>query len=525
MRRLGRRIGNAGRFFDSTPRSREFRPWVWSGMIAGFMFTALTEKLTGTFRNLAGKGKISEENVREAVREVRVALLEADVNLKVVDSFIKNVTEKALGEDVIRSLKPGELMVKICYDELVKLMGPVDTAIYTVKPGPTVVMMCGLQGSGKTTTCGKLAMMLKSKGQHPMLVAADLQRPAAVQQLRVVGEQVGVPVYADDSRIGEHGKVSKHAAVAVCRAGIAKARELNRDIVILDTAGRLSIDDELMGELRDINTQLNPHQIFLVLDSMTGQDAVETARRFNEQLELDGLILTKLDSDTRGGALLSAKVITGKPVKFLGIGEKLDRLEEFRPEGMAQRILGMGDIVGLVNEAMTKFDQEETDKLEEKMRKGIFTLSDFMSQMNQIKKLGPMGKVLGMIPGMSEMAKNANMAGDAVEGSMKRMQAMFDSMTPGERKKPDVISHSHRRRISGGSGVQPPEIGQFLKQFDTMKDMMKLVSGGGMLSKMKMMKAMASGQMAGLGQQGGPTLKLKKGGWQEKKDRNKKGRR
>jgi len=488
------------------------------------MFTALTEKLTGTFRNLAGKGKISEENVRDAMREVRVALLEADVNLKVVDDFCKAVTDNALGQEVINSLEPGELMVKLCYDELVKLMGPVDTTIYTVKPGPTVIMMCGLQGSGKTTTSGKLAKLLLAKGQHPMLVAADLQRPAAVQQLRVVGEQVGVPVYADDTKVGEHGKVSKHAAVSVCRAGINKARELNCDIVILDTAGRLSIDDELMGELRDINTQLNPHQIFLVLDSMTGQDAVETARRFNEQLELDGLILTKLDSDTRGGALLSAKVITGKPVKFLGIGEKLDRLEEFRPEGMAQRILGMGDIVGLVNEAMIKFDKDETDKIEERMKKGLFTLEDFMKQMAQIKRLGPMGKVLGMIPGMSQMAKNANMAGDAIEGSMQRMQAMFDSMTPGERKKPDVISHGHRRRIAGGSGLQPPEVSQFLKQFDTMKDMMKLMSGGGMMSKMKMMKALTSGQLAGLGAPGAPSLNLKKGGWQEKKDRNKRKR-
>jgi signal recognition particle subunit SRP54 len=486
------------------------------------MFTALTEKLTGTFRALAGKGKISDENVRDAMRDVRVALLEADVNLKVVDDFCKNVLEKSKGADVIKSLQPEQVMVKLCYDELVALMGPVDTTIYTVKPGPTVLMMCGLQGSGKTTTCGKLAKMLLAKGQHPMLVAADLQRPAAVQQLKVVGEQVGVPVFADETKIGEHGKVSKHAAVSVCRAGIAKARELNRDIVILDTAGRLSIDDELMGELRDVNTQLNPHQIFLVLDSMTGQDAVETARRFNEQLELDGLILTKLDSDTRGGALLSAKIITGKPVKFLGIGEKLDGIEEFRPEGMAQRILGMGDVVGLVNEAMLKFDKEETERLEAQMMKGEMSLEDFMKQMQQIKRLGPMGKVLGMIPGMSQMAKNANMAGDAIEGMMKRMQAMYDSMTPKERKKPSLIEHSRRRRVAGGSGVQPPEVNQFLKQYDTMKDMMKMMSGGGMMNKMKMMRAMTSGQLAGLGAPGGPSLKLKKGGWQEKKDRNKK---
>ncbi|MFT3786722.1 MAG: signal recognition particle protein [Tepidisphaeraceae bacterium] len=489
------------------------------------MLDALTEKLTGVFRSLAGKGKISEENVREAMREVRVALLEADVNLNVVNDFISKVTEKAVGTEVINSLQPGQLMVKICYDELVQLMGPVDTKIYTVSPGPTVIMMCGLQGSGKTTTCGKLSLFLKGRGHNPMLVAADLQRPAAVQQLKVVAEQVDVPVYADESRIGEHGKVARGNAVAVCRAGIAKAKELGRDIVILDTAGRLAIDDELMGELRDINDQLKPQQIFLVLDSMTGQDAVESAKRFNEQLELDGLILTKLDSDTRGGALLSSKVVTGKPIKFLGIGEKLERLEEFRPEGMASRILGMGDVVGLVNEAMDKFNMEEAEKLNKRLEKGQFTLDDFIHQMSQVKKLGPMSKIMGMIPGMSELSKNVGMGGDAVEGQMKKMEAMYHSMTKDERKNPDVIEHRRRQRIATGSGVQPQDVSVMIRQFTQARDMMRAVGGMGLMGRLKLMKGLTSGGLANLGPAAAGALRMKKGGWQEKKDRNKKGRR
>src|ERR1019366_1507054 len=302
------------------------------------MFDALTDKFNSVFRALGGKGRISEENVRESMREIRTALLEADVNVKVVKEFTDKVGERAIGQEVIKSLQPGQLMVKIVHDELLELLGPVDTNLYFVQPGPTIIMMCGLQGSGKTTTCGKLPKYLVAKGHHPLLAAADLQRPAAVEQLRVLGEQVGVPVYTDDSKVAPHGQVNKGAAVAVSRAAIAQAKSTGRDVVILDTAGRLAIDQELMDELKDINTQLKPQQIYLVLDSMTGQDAVESARRFNEQLELDGLILTKLDSDTRGGALLSAKMITGKPVKFLGVGERLDALEEFRPEGMASRI-------------------------------------------------------------------------------------------------------------------------------------------------------------------------------------------
>src|SRR5918997_1255045 len=373
------------------------------------MLEALTERFSGVFRSLAGRGRISDENVREAMREVRTALLEADVNFKVVKDFTDAVVAKALGQEVIRSLQPGQLMVKIVYDELVNLLGPVDTRIYLVQPPPTVIMMCGLQGAGKTTTCGKLAKYLIGKGHHPLLAAADLQRPAAVEQLRVLGEQVGVPVYTDDT---------------------------------------------LMAELKEVNAQLNPHQVFLVLDSMSGQDAVNSAKAFNEQLEIDGLILTKFDSDTRGGALLSAKMITGKPVKFIGVGEKLEALEEFRPEGMAQRILGMGDILGLVQDAMTKFDQDEIAAQQAKLEKGQFTLDDFMAQMGQVQKLGPMNKVMQMIPGMSEMTRQMNMGDGEVEGQMGRMRAIYNSMSKKERPKPALLDGARRRRIARGAGVE-----------------------------------------------------------------------
>ena len=489
------------------------------------MFDALTDKFSTVFRSLSGRGKISEENIRESMRDVRTALLEADVNLQVVNEFTTQVIEKAIGQHVINSLQPGHLMVKIVYDELVNLLGPVDTQIYYVQPGPTIILMAGLQGSGKTTTCGKLAMYLTGKGHHPLLAAVDLQRPAAVEQLRILGEQVGVPVYTDVSKVAPHGQVARGAAVAVARAAVAEAKKLGKDVVILDTAGRLAIDQELMNELKEINSQLNPHQIYLVLDAMTGQDAVNSAKAFNEQLELDGLILTKLDSDTRGGALLSAKFVTGKPVKFLGVGEKLDRLEEFRPEGMAQRILGMGDIVGLVSEAMEKFDQEETAKLQEKMEKGTFTLDDFMSQMTQIKRLGPMSKVMGMIPGMSEMTKQMNSGDGDVESQMLRMRAIYDSMNKKERKNPDLIDGNRRRRIATGAGVQATEVGQFIKQFEMSRDMMRAVGGMGMMGRLKLMRALSSGNLAGLGSPGGPMLKTKKSGWQAPKDRNKKKRR
>src|SRR4051795_9673996 len=453
------------------------------------MLESLTDKFNSVFRNLSGRGRISEENIREAMREVRTALLEADVNFKVVNDFIDHVIQKAIGQDVIKSLQPGQLMVKIVYDELVNLMGPVDTQIYFVQPGPTVIMMAGLQGSGKTTTCGKLAMYLLGKGRHPMLAAVDLQRPAAADQLKVLGEQVGVPGYSDASKTAEHGKVARGAAVAVARNAVAEAKKQNRDVVILDTAGRLAIDEELMDELKEVNSVVNPHQIYLVLDAMTGQDAVNSAKAFNEQLELDGLILTKFDSDTRGGALLSAKMIASKPVKFLGVGEKFDALEEFRPEGMAQRILGMGDILGLVKEAYEKFDADETARLQAKMEKGEFTLDDFMAQMTQIRKLGPMTKIMGMIPGMGDMMKNMGQGEGEVEGQLNRMRAIYDSMNRKERHNPDLLDGPRRRRVATGAGVQPQEVSAFIKQFTTARDMMRAVGGMGMLGKMKLMKS------------------------------------
>jgi signal recognition particle subunit SRP54 len=489
------------------------------------MLDALTDKFTGVFRALSGRGRISEENIREAMREVRTALLEADVSFKVVKDFTEAVVQKAIGREVIKTLQPGQLMVQIVYEELVNLMGPVDTRIYFVQPPPTIIMMAGLQGAGKTTTCGKLAKFLLAKGHHPMLAAADLQRPAAVEQLRVVGESVGVPVYTDPSKVAPHGQVARGAAVAVCRAAISQAKQTGQDVVILDTAGRLHIDDELMGELKEVNGQIKPHQIYLVLDSMSGQDAVNSAKAFNEQLELDGLILTKFDSDTRGGALLSAKMVTGKPVKFLGVGEKFDALEEFRAEGMAQRILGMGDVLQLVQTAHEKFDADEAARLQAKMEKGQFTLEDFIAQMGQVKKLGPMSKVMSMIPGMSQMTKQLNMGEGDVEQQMGQMKAIYDSMSAKERRNPDLLDAGRRRRIARGAGVELNSVGQFMKQFEMSRDMMRAVGSMGMMGKLKLMKAMMSGNLAGLGMPGGPTLKTKKSGFMEKKDRNKKKRR
>lgn len=491
------------------------------------MLEALTERFQGALRNLAGRGKISEENIREAMREVRTALLEADVNLEVVREFTQNVTDKAIGQAVISAVRPAELIVKIVYDELVQLLGPVDTKIYTVSPGPTIIMLAGLQGSGKTTTAGKLARFLSRRGHQVILGAIDLQRPAAIDQLMVVGGQAGVPVYADKTKAAEHGTVAKGAAVSVARAAVAEAKKTGKDILILDTAGRLSIDDELMTELADVNKAVGAHQIYLVLDSMTGQDAVATAKSFNERLELDGLILTKFDSDTRGGALLSAKYVTGKPVKFLGVGEKLDGLEEFRPEGTAQRILGAGDLMGLVEQVKDKLDEDELQRQQEKMMKGELTLDDFMSQMNQIRKLGSMGKVMGMIPGMSDFAKAGSMAGPEMEKMMKQMRAVYDSMSREERKKPVLLDHNRRRRIAGGSGTQASDVNTFMKQFDAMRGLTKQMSGGGIGRMKQLVGGLMGGGLgnlarAGPAAAGAPVFKTKGGTFMEKKDRNKK---
>jgi signal recognition particle subunit SRP54 len=426
------------------------------------MFEALQDSLTNALRTLAGSAKLSEANMREGLRLVRQSLLEADVNVGVVNQFIDRVSQQALGEAVLKSLRPSQQVVGIVYQELVQLMGPVDHSLH-LKPDVTVLMLCGLQGSGKTTTCGKLGRMVKQRGRQPLLVAADLQRPAAIHQLQVLGEQLGIPVYAD---------LNAKDPVALCHEAARHARQIGANVVILDTAGRLHIDQELMDQLKRIDKKVGPDQIYMVVDGMTGQDAVNSAKAFNDALELDGCIMTKLDGDARGGAALSVKAVTGVPIKFIGVGEHLDALEEFHPERMAGRILGQGDILSLVEQAQQKFDQETMAKQEERLRKGEFTLDMFKDMLGQTKKLGPLNKIMGMIPGMGALKE---MMGDVdAEKDMKRLQGIIDSMTPEERRNPSkTIDTSRRRRIAAGAGVEPHEVNDLVKQFDGMADMMK----------------------------------------------------
>ncbi len=428
------------------------------------MFESLTDKFSSVFRSLSGRGRITEANISDAMHEVRKALLEADVNYNVVKQFCKDVTQAALGAEVIKSLHPGQVMVKIVNDELTKLMGPVDTRIYFVSPGPTVIMLAGLQGCGKTTTAAKLAKYLIAKGKKPLLVADDLQRPAAIEQLKILGQQLEIEVYSEDSK----------NAVKVAKNAVNYAQKNGYDVVVLDTAGRLHIDKDMMDEISDVAKTVTPHQIYLVCDSMTGQDAVNSAKQFNEILELDGVILTKLDGDARGGAAISVKAVTGKPIKFIGVGEKLDKLEEFHPDRMAGRILGMGDVVSLVEKAQEHFEAEEAQKMQQKMAKGNFGFDDFLKQMQAVKKMGGMGSLLKMMPGMGQLK---DMDFDGAE--MKRMEAMVYSMTPTERKEPDSIDLSRRRRIAAGSGVEVQEVAGLVKTFKRSRDMMKAISGGG----------------------------------------------
>ena len=456
------------------------------------MFESLTEKFTEVFRSLSGRGRITEDNVRDAMKDVRQALLEADVHYKVARQFCDDVVAKAAGTDVIKSLHPGQLMVKIVHDELTALMGPVDTRIYYVTPPPTIIMMAGLQGSGKTTTCGKLAKFVIAHGKHPMLVACDLQRPAAVEQLSIVGEQAGVPCFRID---GEKNPVR------VARQSVVWAQENERDVVIIDTAGRLHIDAEMMKQAEDIAGAVGPHQIYLVCDSMTGQDAVNSAKEFNERLELDGVILTKFDSDARGGAALSVKAVTGKPIKFIGVGEKLDALEEFHPERMAGRILGMGDVVTLVEKAQAQFDTEQAARMQEKMAKGRFTLDDFLGQMRQMRKMGPMKELLKLIPGMGSQLENMQMSGDELES----MEAIIQSMTPEERENPDMVEASRRRRIARGSGTDPQDVSGMVKSFDMASGMMKQMAGMGMRDRMRFAQQMGQISLSG----GMPKFKTK----------------
>jgi len=428
------------------------------------MFESLTEKFNNVFRSLSGRGRITEANISDAMRDVRKALLEADVNYNVVKTFCKDVTQAALGAEVIKSLHPGQVMIKIVSDELTKLMGPVDTRIYFVSPGPTIIMLAGLQGGGKTTTAAKLAKYLVANGKKPLLVADDLQRPAAIEQLVILGQQLGIDVYSEESK----------NPVKVAQNSVRHAKENAHDVVVLDTAGRLHIDEDMMSEIADVAKAVTPHQIYLVCDAMTGQDAVNSAKEFNERLELDGVILTKLDGDARGGAALSVKAVTGKPIKFIGVGEKLDKLEEFHPDRMASRILGMGDVVTLVEKAQEQFDVEEAVKLQKKMAKGSFGFDDFLKQMQAVKKMGGMKDMLKLLPGMDAQMKDL----DLDDSEIGQMEAIVHSMTLRERRDPDLIDSPRRRRIAAGAGVQPHDVSGLVKTFLRSRDMMKALSGG-----------------------------------------------
>ena len=452
------------------------------------MFESLSASLTSALASLRGRGKLTESNMREGLGAVRTALLEADVAYDVVDTFLDKVVEGAIGAKVLETLDPGQQLVGVVHQELVNLMGPVDHSLHLQAGRARVIMLCGLQGSGKTTSCAKLAKRIKEQGSGVMLVAADLQRPAAIEQLAILGRQLGVPVHTPDGVTDP---------VAVCNAGVARARKEGISVVILDTAGRLAIDQALMDELKRIDHTVGPDQVYLVVDAMTGQDAVRSAKAFNDALELDGVIMTKLDGDARGGAALSVKSVTGVPIKFIGTGEQIEALEDFHAERMAGRILGMGDVVTLVEEAQRKFDQDEMVRQEERLRTGEFTLEDFKKMLQQTRRLGPIGKVLGMIPGMGQLKE---LVGDAdLDKDMGRLFGIIDSMTPQERRNPGkVIDQQRRRRIATGAGVQLQEVSDLVKQFDGMSAMMKGMAGMGMRERVQQMQAM-QGQMANPG--------------------------
>ncbi len=428
------------------------------------MFESLTEKFNSVFRSLSGRGRITEASISDAMRDVRKALLEADVNYNVVKKFCKDVTEAAIGAEVIKSLHPSQVMVKVVNDELTKLMGPVDSNIYFVSPGPTIIMLAGLQGCGKTTTAAKLAKYLITKGKKTLLVADDLRRPAAIEQLIVLGQQIETEVYSEQSK----------NSVKVAKNAVRYAQKNDFDVAVLDTAGRLHIDEDMMAEVAEVAKAVNPHQIYLVCDAMTGQDAVNSAKEFNDRLELDGVILTKLDGDARGGAALSVKAVTGKPIKFVGVGEKLDKLEEFHPDRMASRILGMGDVVTLVEKAQQHFEAEEAEKLQKKMAKGSFSFDDFLKQTQAIKKMGGIKDMLKMMPGMGSQSDDL----DFDDGQLRRMEGIVHSMTSAERRQPELIDSSRRRRIAAGAGVQTNDISSLVKTFKRSRDMMKAISGG-----------------------------------------------
>ncbi len=441
------------------------------------MFEAIQDGLANAFRTLRGKGKLSEANMREGLKLVERSLLEADVSYPVVKKFMDDVTQEAVGERVLKSLNPDQQVVGVVHRELINLMGPVDHSLH-LKADTTVLMLCGLQGSGKTTTCGKFGRLLKERGKRAMLVAADLQRPAAIRQLHVLGEQLELPVYSEPGATDP---------VLVCQNAVKKARAEGIPVVILDTAGRLHIDEELMKQLQRIEKQVAPDQVYFVVDGMTGQDAVNSAKAFNEALGINGVIMTKLDGDARGGAALSVKAITDVPIKFIGTGEHLDALEEFHPDRMASRILGMGDVLTLVEEAQRKMDQDELAKQQAELEKGEFTLDTFRKMLGQVRRMGPLSKVLGLLPGMGALKE---MMGDAdAEQDMQRLFGIIDSMTSDERRNPSrIIDQSRRRRIAAGAGVEPHEVNELVKNFDGMASMMKGMAGMGMRERMRTMK-------------------------------------
>lgn len=489
------------------------------------MLGNLSEKFENALRHLSGKAEISEDNVREAMDDVRTALLEADVHYEVAETFCDHVLKQATGEAVLKAVEPGEQMIKIVNDELIRLLGgdealaaskeqgdgyvpgqeSAGSELLFVSPGPTVIMMCGLQGSGKTTTCGKLAGHLKKRGKKVMLCAADLQRPAAVTQLRVVAEQVeseiegpagsGVSFYGEPDKVAEYGQ-AVGVAVDVCKNALKQAKQDNADVLILDTAGRLHINDDLMGELRRVNAALSPHNILLVIDAMTGQDAVNSAKAFNDQLELDGVVLTKFDSDTRGGAALTVRQVTGKPIKYIGTGEHMDAIEPFHPARIAGRILGMGDIVSLVEKAQEQVSEEEAAALQEKMAQGKMTMEDFLSQLKKLRKMGSMKSILGMMPGIGKALKDLPIE----EKQIDQTEAIIQSMTKDERKDVDLLDNSRRRRISKGAGQDPKAVSQLVKGFEMVSVMGQQMSGMGMLGRMKSMAGMGSAEMAAMAQ-------------------------
>ena len=425
-------------------------------------FEGLSGRLSEVFKKLKGRGKVKESDIKEVMREVRMALLEADVNYKVAKDFVASVSEKALGSEVLESLTPAQQIIKIVNDQLTELMGSTNARINFASKIPTIIMMCGLQGAGKTTHCAKLARYFKSSGKRPLLAACDVYRPAAIEQLKIVGEQAGVPVF----------EMGQGDPVEIARRAMMQARDYGNDILILDTAGRLHIDEELMEELRRIKAEVQPHEILLVLDAMTGQDAVNVAKSFDETLGIDGIVLTKLDGDTRGGAALSVRAVTGKPIKFVGTGEKLDNLEPFYPDRMASRILGMGDVLTLIEKAQSAVDEQKALEMAQKLKEQSFDMNDLLEQMQQIHQMGSLSQVISMFPGAGKVSDEDAAAGEA---QMRRTEAIIQSMTKREREKPSIINPSRKRRIAAGSGTRVEDVNRLLKQFEQMQKMMKMM--------------------------------------------------